>query len=84
MTNLDHGDLIKEALAFTAPEEMPQEFSPDSTLGEMGISSITALEMAGYIEEKLSIVFPDDELSQVNTLRDFDQLIRRHTLATQE
>ena len=82
MTNLDHGDLIREALAFTAPEEMPQDFSPDSTLAELGISSITALEMAGYIEEKLSIVFPDDELSQVNTLRDFDQLIRRHNLAT--
>ena len=82
MTNLDHGDLIREALAFTAPEEMPQDFSPDSTLSELGISSITALEMAGYIEEKLSIVFPDDELSQVNTLRDFDLLIRRHTLAT--
>ena len=82
MTNLDHGDLIREALAFTAPEEMPQDFSPDSTLAELGISSITALEMAGYIEEKLSIVFPDDELSQVNTLRDFDLLIRRHTLAT--
>ena len=82
MTNLDHGDLIKEALAFTAPEEMPEDFSPHSTLGELGISSITALEMAGYIEEKLGIVFPDDELSQVNTLRDFDLLIRRHTLAT--
>ena len=80
--NLDHGDLIREALAFTAPEEMPQNFSPDSTLSELGISSITALEMAGYIEEKLSFVFPDDVLSQVNTLRDFDLLIRRHTLAT--
>ena len=82
MTNLDHGNLIREALAFTAPEEMPQDFSPHSTLGELGISSITALEMAGYIEEKLGIVFPDDELSQVNTLQDFDLLIRRHTLAT--
>jgi acyl carrier protein len=82
LSNLDHLDLIKEALAFAAPDEVFQEFSASSTLSELGISSITALEMAGYIEEKLGIVFPDDELSQVNTLNDFDQLIRRHISPT--
>lgn len=82
MSNLDHLDLIKEAFQFAEPERATQDFSPQSTLSELGISSITALEMAGYIEEKLGIVFPDDELSQINTLAAFDQLIRRHTPAT--
>ena len=83
MSSSDYMDLIKEALAFSAPDEVPQNFSPQSTLSELGISSITALEMAGYIEEKMGIAFPDDELSQVNTLEGFAQLIRRHAPATQ-
>jgi acyl carrier protein len=82
LSHLNHLDLIKEALAFAAPDKAVQDFSASSTLSELGISSITALEMAGYIEEKLGIVFPDDELSQVNTLSGFDQLIRRHLPAT--
>lgn len=78
MTTFEHLELIKEAMAFAAPDEVPQNFSPESTLSELGISSITALEMAGYIEDKLGVRFPDDELSQINSLQGFDQLIRRH------
>jgi acyl carrier protein len=51
----------------------------ESTLGEVGISSITALEIAGYIEEKLNIRLPDDELAPLNTIGELARLIRQQT-----
>lgn len=81
MTNIDALELIKEALAYAEPARATTNLTPNSTLSELGISSITALEMAGYIEEKLGVHFPDDELSQVNTIEGFDALIRRYTKA---
>ncbi len=51
--------------------------SMESTLGELGINSITALEIAGYIEDKLNIKLPDDELAPINTIGGLAQLIRR-------
>jgi len=53
----------------------------ESTLDEFGVSSIVALEMAGYIEEKLGIQFADDELAQIGTIKGFVNLIRQYTKA---
>jgi acyl carrier protein len=69
--------LIKEALEHSSPEHAGATLKPDSTLGEIGISSITALEIAGYIEEKLNIRLPDDELAPLNTIGELAKLIRR-------
>jgi acyl carrier protein len=70
-------NLIKEALEYAAPELANVKLSMESTLGEVGISSITALEIAGYIEEKLNIKLPDDELAPLNTIGGLAQLIRQ-------
>jgi acyl carrier protein len=69
--------LIKEALEHAAPEHAGANLKPESTLGEIGISSITALEIAGYIEEKLNVRLPDDELAPLNTIGELVHLIRR-------
>jgi acyl carrier protein len=69
--------LIKEALEHSSPEHAGVTLKPGSTLGELGISSITALEVAGYIEEKLNIRLPDDELAPLNTIGELVKLIRR-------
>ncbi len=70
-------DLIKEALVDAAPEHANAALRMESTLGELGISSITALEIAGYLEEKLNIRLPDDELAPLNTIGGLVQLIRQ-------
>jgi acyl carrier protein len=70
-------NLIKEALAHAAPEHSGATLKMDSTLGEIGISSITALEIAGFIEERLDIRLPDDELAPLNSIGELVQLIRR-------
>lgn len=77
MTDDEILNLIKEALEHSSPEHAGVTLKPGSTLGELGISSITALEVAGYIEEKLNIRLPDDELAPLNTIGELVQLIRR-------
>lgn len=67
---------LKEALGHAAPE-VKASLSMDSTLADLGIDSIVALEMAGHLENKLAIHFPDDELAQVNSIRDFVRLVRQ-------
>ncbi len=69
--------LIKEALVHAAPEHAGATLNMESTFGEIGISSITALEVAGFLEEKLNIRLPDDELAPLNTIGELVKLIRR-------
>lgn len=77
MTDAEILSLIKEALQSVAPERADLQLNLESTLGQLGISSITALEIAGYLEEKLNIRLPDDELAPLNTIGGLVQLIRR-------
>ncbi|KJH69464.1 acyl carrier protein [Aliterella atlantica] len=81
MTNEQILALIKEAFVFAIPEQAlaVEALTIDRTLGEVGVSSIIALEMAGYIENKLSVQFADDELAQISTIKGFINLIRQHT-----
>ena len=77
MTDDEILNLIKEALVSVSPEHADAALTLDSTLSQVGISSITALEIAGYIEEKLNVRLPDDELAPLNTIGGLVQLIRR-------
>ncbi|HWQ36338.1 MAG TPA: acyl carrier protein [Blastocatellia bacterium] len=77
MTDSEILSLIKEALVEASPEHANVKLTMESTLGEVGISSLTALEIAGYIEEKLNIMLPDGELAPLNTIGGLVQLIRQ-------
>lgn len=77
MTDSEILGLIREALVAASPEHANVNLTMESTLGEVGISSLTALEIAGYIEEKLNISLPDGELAPLNTIGGLAQLIRQ-------
>jgi acyl carrier protein len=81
MTDREILDLLKEAFAFAVPEETEatENLTLEGTLDQFGVSSIVAFEMAGYIEDKLSIQFADDELAQISTIKGFVNLIRQYT-----
>lgn len=81
MTEKDMLDLIKEAMMFAAPELGSFNPTLDSKLSQLGVSSITSLEIIGFLEDKLGIRFPDDELVEISTVRDLEKLIRRHLTA---
>lgn len=71
--------LIKEALIESSPQHKDAALTMDSTLSALGISSITALEVAGHLEDKLNIRLPDDELAPLNTIGGLVNLIRQQT-----
>jgi acyl carrier protein len=81
MTEGEIRDLIREAIQFVSPELAKAELKPTSTLSELGITSVLALEIVGYLEDKLNIRFPDDELAGLNTLAALERLILSHLAA---
>ena len=83
MTEDEIRDLIKEAIEFANPELATVNLRPNSSLSELGISSVSALEIVGYIEDKLGIRFPDDELVGLNTMTALERLIRSHLSSAQ-
>ncbi|MDZ8226280.1 MULTISPECIES: acyl carrier protein [unclassified Nostoc] len=81
MRNDEILSLIQEAFEFASPEQAlaVKDLTINSALSEFGVSSIVALEMAGYIEEKLHIQFADDELAQIGNIKGFVNLISQYT-----
>ncbi|MBL8171810.1 MAG: acyl carrier protein [Acidobacteria bacterium] len=77
MTDEELLAMIKEALVQASPQHADVTLTKESTLSVLGISSITALEIAGILEEKLNIRLPDDELAPLNTIGGLVNLIRQ-------
>src|SRR5262245_32744738 len=71
--------LLKEALmhADANKADLVESLSMEATFAQLGIESLTAMEMAGYIEEKLGVHFPDDELASIANIGGFVELIKK-------
>lgn len=54
-----------------------EDLDSRTVISEMGLDSVAALEFIGYLEEKLEVRLPDDELASITTLGDLDELLRR-------
>ena len=76
--------LLEEALAFASPDEAKVKLRPDATIADLGISSITVLEIVGYVEEKLAVRFPDDALAHLNTVRSMMDMIQTQGIPAQQ
>jgi acyl carrier protein len=74
-------DLLKRALLFARPEraDVAARLTLSSTMDELGIESVVALEMVGFLEEELNIQFQDSELSQIQSMDSLARLIKKHT-----
>ena len=72
--------LLARAFAFAKPDhpETLKRLTLNASVEELGIESVSALEMAGFIEEELDIQFADHELVAIRSMRDLAQLIRKH------
>jgi acyl carrier protein len=80
MTDKEILDLLKMAHRYADPErhEATESITMDATFPDLGIESVSAMSMAGFIEDELGADFPDDELALIGTVRDFVRLIRDH------
>lgn len=73
-------ELIHEAMVFALGDGVPDRdrLDGDANLSDLGVESVASLEIAGYIEDRLAVRFPDDELGGLSTVSDVVELIHRH------
>lgn len=51
----------------------------DQRIAELGLDSVSVMEMVGTIEEKLGVQLSDDELTKINTFGDLAALLGKLT-----
>ena len=70
--------LIREALRDVAPKRSQEfaEIALDCAIDELALDSIATMEMIGFIEERLDLVFEEQALARVRTLGDLASLVR--------
>ena len=66
---------IVEQIARLAEIE-PEEVRRDAPLRELGVDSLMVLEIVAFIEKKLRIQIPEEEIQKIRTLADIMVKIR--------
>jgi len=51
--------------------------SKDTVISKLGLDSVAVMELVSYVEEKLNIRMPDEDLAKVQTLGDLGTLVQR-------
>jgi len=49
----------------------------DTVISKLGLDSVAVMELVSYVEEKLDIRLPDEDLSRVQTVGDLGALVQR-------
>ena len=79
MTNEQILTLIRQALGEVAPTRTADfaAIIEDTRIDALGLDSIATMEMVSFIEERIEVTFPDDELARVQKVADLVALVRR-------
>lgn len=80
MTDKDIIELVKTALIKTRPE-LAGEFESigiDTRFENLRIDSVDTLRMITFLEDSLGLVFQDEDLSRIETVKDLVSLIAKH------
>jgi acyl carrier protein len=59
-----------------AEREYPP-FTEEQVIAELGLDSLSTLEMVGMIERELGVVLPTDELHEIHTVGALTDLVQR-------
>jgi acyl carrier protein len=70
--------LVREALGAVAPTRTAEfaKITADTKIEALGLDSIATMEMVNFIEEKIEVTFPDEELAKVQKVSDLVGLIK--------
>ena len=68
--------LIRDSLGEVAPKKKAQfeSITAETRIDSLGLDSIAVMEMVGYVEESLDLVFDDEGLSDVESIGDLMRL----------
>lgn len=78
MTNDEILSLIQQALGEVAPTRKAEfeKLALDTKIEALGLDSIATMEMVNFIEERIDVTFPDEELAKVQRISDLVGLVR--------
>lgn len=81
MTDDDITDLLRKAVHDAMPDRAAEldVIDLDMELRDLGISSVVAMQIIGYVEDSLADTFRREELANVRRLADIAALIRRRS-----
>ncbi|MEZ4236737.1 MAG: acyl carrier protein [Myxococcota bacterium] len=70
--------LIREALGSVAPTRKAdfEKLAPETKIEALGLDSIATMEMVNFVEERIEVTFPDEELAKVQKVGDLVGLVR--------
>ena len=82
MTQLspDLNSLFVDAIKQVAGKDVGSVHA-DQKISELGLDSVSVMEMVGTIEERLNVTFADDELTKINTFGDLAGLVSKLKVA---
>lgn len=49
----------------------------DTVISKLGLDSVAVMELVSFLEEKLEIRMPDEDLAKVQTLADLGEVVKR-------
>ena len=76
MSDFDFYTFFNQA-AFEVSGKRFESLHKSTVIADLGLDSVALIELIGYIEEKLRIRIPDEELAGVQTLEELDAVVRR-------
>lgn len=53
------------------------DISPDSVISDLGIDSLSMMQIVGEMEQKLDVTIPDEDLVELVTVRDLIRIVQR-------
>ena len=73
-------DAVKERLRNFMRETSKQfgELSADQPISDLGLDSVTVIEMVGVLEDRLQLRFNDEDLARINTFGDLGAMVRKY------
>jgi len=76
MSSFDFYAFFSQA-AFEVSGKRFENLDRATVVSDLGLDSVALIELVGYLEEKLQIRIPDEELAGVQTLGDFNYIVSR-------
>lgn len=74
---MDAMQLIRAAITAVDPTKAPRTpaITPQMEIRELGLDSVSTMEMVGFLEEKLNTQFSDEVMVKIQTFGDLAKLI---------
>lgn len=76
MSDFDFYTFFNQA-AFEVSGKRFENLHKSTVISDLGLDSVALIELIGYIEEKLGIRIPDEDLAGVQTLEELDAVVSR-------